>query len=55
MMTPTEIEADDPEQRAIGETAVLEVSSMLTGGSCAKQEDVVSNYSTSVEGSVVRT
>jgi hypothetical protein len=53
MMTPTEIETDEHEKETTDNTAVLEVSSMLTGGNI-KQDDVLSNYSTSVEGSVVR-
>ncbi|XP_001604661.1 sorting nexin-7 [Nasonia vitripennis] len=53
MMTPTDAELDEPGQQedAVPElTAVLEVSPMSTA---AKPEDGLSNYSTSVEGSVV--
>lgn len=55
MMTPTDSELDEPGQQedsVLEQTAVLEVSPMSTA---AKPEDGLSNYSTSVEGSVVRT
>lgn len=57
MMTSSETEVDNLEEKAMEDSAVLEVSSMAVGG-LIKQEsrdpDFLSNYSTSVEGSVVR-
>lgn len=56
MMTPTN--AFDEESNGKVNSAILEVSSMSAGG-IVKQEsrdvDILSNYSTSVEGSVVST
>ncbi|XP_012251856.2 sorting nexin-30-like isoform X2 [Athalia rosae] len=56
MMTSLEAEVDSLQGRTMEDSAILEVSSMAAGG-LVKQEsrdvDFLSNYSTSVEGSVV--
>ncbi|XP_015592027.1 sorting nexin-30 isoform X1 [Cephus cinctus] len=56
MMTSSEAEVESFDEKAMGESAILEVSSMAAGG-LVKQEsrdtDFLSNYSTSLEGSVV--
>lgn len=58
MMNSSETEVDTSDDKAMEDSAVLQVSSMAAGG-LVKQEsrdtDFLSNYSTSVEGSVVST
>lgn len=57
-MTASETETEDLEnKRDTEDTAVLEVSSMATSGIVKpdRDPDFLSNYSTSVEGSVVST
>lgn len=59
MMTSTETsEVENLGEKGAQDSAILEVSSMAVGG-IVKQEsrdvDFLSNYSTSIEGSVVRT
>lgn len=57
MMTASETEGEDFEKKQSNEgTAILEVSSMATSGIVrpdVRDPDFLSNYSTSVEGSVV--
>ena len=53
MMTPTDCEGEDPVLRSVGEPAILGVGPM-SAGDASRQDDALSNYSTSVEGSVVR-
>ena len=58
MMTSSETDIEKLGDKETSESAVLEISSTATGGN-VKQEnrdvDYLSNYSTSIEGSVVRT
>lgn len=58
MMTSSEIEVENLSEKNAEDSAILEVSTMAVGG-VIKQEtrdvDFLSNCSTSVEGSVVRT
>lgn len=58
MMTSSETEVEALGEKGIEDSAILEVSTMAVGG-VLKQEsrdtDFLSNCSTSVEGSVVRT